>query len=65
MLMLNVTSITNISTTFNISFSFILAKDKEAYELIIRALKGARVNSNMLELSILLIDFKTSLKKAL
>ena len=39
--LLNITSITNLSTTFNIGFALLLKENKEAFTFLITALKGA------------------------
>ena len=41
--LLNITSITNIGTTFNVGFALIIAEDEEAYELALSGLKESRI----------------------
>ena len=65
MLLLNITSITNIRTTFNVSFALLAVEDEEAFNLAISALKAIYVKASISKPSILLIDFEVGLKNAL
>ena len=62
---LNAIGITNISIIYNIAFSLVSLEGKEAYIQIIRALNNLYIELNILQLRVIIIDFKKGLNNTL